>query len=95
MSFLSTSSKRFRQEEKVTTSSNEGYSRHSAWIHPAFASQTQSASQNQFPPRSRKGKWSEEEESYARKLIEAFNNGYLKVSSVTTLRRFLAERLGR
>ena len=69
------------------------YSKHSAWVHPAVAYQ------NQFPPAFvpklswRKGKWTDEEEAFTRKLIDAFNGGYLKVSSSTTLRSFLAERL--
>ena len=41
----------------------------------------------------RKGKWSEEEEMYTKKLIDAFNSGCLKIASGTTLRSFLAERL--
>ena len=41
----------------------------------------------------RKGKWSEEEELYTKKLIDAFNSGCLKIASGTTLRSFLAERL--
>ena len=72
------------------------YSRHSTWVHPALAYQNQlpPTFQNQFPALSwRKGKWTEEEEFYAKKLIDAFNGGYLKVSSGTTLRSFLAERL--
>lgn len=72
------------------------YSRHSTWVHPALALQNQLAPayHNQFPALSwRKGKWTEEEEFYAKKLIDAFNGGYLKVSSGTTLRSFLAERL--
>ena len=72
------------------------YSRHSTWVHPAIAFQNQlpPTFQNQFPALSwRKGKWTEEEEFYAKKLIDAFNGGYLKVSNGTTLRSFLAERL--
>lgn len=41
----------------------------------------------------RKGKWLEEEEAYTKKLIEAFNAGYLNLPSGTTLRCFLSERL--
>lgn len=46
----------------------------------------------------RRGKWTDEEERYARKLIEAFNAGLLRisgkdVSSGLTLRAFLAEKL--
>lgn len=41
----------------------------------------------------RKGKWLEEEEIYTKKLIEAFNLGYLNVPNGTTLRSFLSERL--
>lgn len=72
------------------------YSRHSTWVHPALAFQNQlpPTFQTQFPPLSwRKGKWTEEEEFYVKKLIDAFNGGYLKVPSGTTLRSFLAERL--
>lgn len=41
----------------------------------------------------RKGKWLEEEEAYTKKLIEAFNAGYLNLPGGTTLRCFLSERL--
>jgi hypothetical protein len=41
----------------------------------------------------RKGKWLDEEIAYSQKLIEAFNAGYLSLSSGTTLRSFLSERL--
>ena len=41
----------------------------------------------------RKGKWLDEEEAYTKKLIEAFNAGYLNIPSGTTLRSFLSERL--
>ena len=41
----------------------------------------------------RKGKWLDEEEAYTKKLIEAFNSGFLNISSGTTLRSFLSERL--
>lgn len=41
----------------------------------------------------RKGKWIDEEELYTKKLIEAFNNGYLKIPTGTTLRSFLSEKL--
>jgi hypothetical protein len=41
----------------------------------------------------RKGKWLDEEEAYTKKLIEAFNAGYLNLPSGTTLRSFLSERL--
>ena len=41
----------------------------------------------------RKGKWIDEEELYTRKLIEAFNSGYLKIPTGTTLRSFLSEKL--
>jgi hypothetical protein len=41
----------------------------------------------------RKGKWTEEEEAFTKKLIEAFNDGLLKIPSGTTLRSFLSEKL--
>ena len=41
----------------------------------------------------RKGKWLEEEEAYTRKLIDAFNEGYLEIQAGTTLRSFLSEKL--
>lgn len=41
----------------------------------------------------RKGKWIDEEGVYTKKLIEAFNSGWLKIPSGTTLRSFLAEQL--
>ena len=41
----------------------------------------------------RKGKWTEEEEVYTKKLIEVFNSGYLRIPSGTTLRSFLSEKL--
>jgi len=41
----------------------------------------------------RKGKWTDEEDMYTRKLIEAFYGGYLNITTGTTLRSFLAERL--
>jgi hypothetical protein len=69
------------------------YSRHSAWVHPADMNHNHF--QAGFVPKLpwRKGKWTEEEELFTKKLIDAFNGGYLKVSSSTTLRSFLAERL--
>eukprot|EP01038_Epipyxis_sp_PR26KG_P009240 gene9240-12454_t len=44
--------------------------------------------------RRRKGKWIEEEEILTKKLIEAFNEGYLKIPTGTTLRSFLSDVLG-
>jgi hypothetical protein len=41
----------------------------------------------------RKGKWTEEEEAYTKRLIEAFNSGKLKIPSGTTLRSYLSEKL--
>lgn len=42
----------------------------------------------------RKGKWTDEEELFTKKLIDAFNNGVLlNVSVGTTLRSFLSEKL--
>ena len=41
----------------------------------------------------RKGKWSEEEEQLTKKLISAFNEGFLRIASGTTLRTFLSEML--
>lgn len=41
----------------------------------------------------RKGKWTEEEEVYTMKLIEAFIAGVLPLPQGTTLRSFLAEKL--
>jgi hypothetical protein len=63
-----------------------------AWIHPAFA--MNSINQAAFAKFSlRKGKWTEEEESYTKKLIDVFSSGYLRIATGTTLRSFLAERL--
>jgi hypothetical protein len=41
----------------------------------------------------RKGKWTHEEESYANKMIEFFNKGFLKIPAGTTLRAYLSEKL--
>jgi hypothetical protein len=41
----------------------------------------------------RKGKWTEEEETYTMKLIEAFISGVLPLAQGTTLRSFLSEKL--
>ena len=41
----------------------------------------------------RKGKWSEEEELFTKKLITAFYDGHLLVPIGTTLRTFLSEKL--
>ena len=41
----------------------------------------------------RKGKWTEEEETYTMKLIEAFIAGVLPLPQGTTLRSFLSEKL--
>jgi hypothetical protein len=41
----------------------------------------------------RKRGWIEEEEIYAKKLIDAFYKGYLKVTNGTTLQSLLAVRL--
>lgn len=97
-------SEQARQDDSIQDASRghsnimteNSYSRHSAWVHPAIAFQNQylTNTPNQIPAISlRKGKWCEEEEFYTKKLIDAFNGGYLKVSSGTTLRSFLAERL--
>lgn len=41
----------------------------------------------------RKGKWSEEEELFTKKLIAAFHDGHLLIPIGTTLRTFLSEKL--
>ena len=41
----------------------------------------------------RKGKWTEEEETYTMKLIEAFIAGVLPLPQGTTLRSFLSDKL--
>jgi hypothetical protein len=41
----------------------------------------------------RRGEWTREEEMYAKRMIDAFNKGYLKIPHGATLRSFLAERL--
>ena len=41
----------------------------------------------------RKGKWTDEEEKYTKKLISLFNQGLLPLSAGTTLRCFLSEKL--
>lgn len=41
----------------------------------------------------RKGKWTQEEEDYATKIISLFNRGLLPISSGTTLRTYLSEIL--
>lgn len=62
------------------------------WMHPNFAMSSMNA--NALAKFTwRKGKWTEEEELYTKKLIDAFNSGFLKIASGTTLRSFLAERL--
>ena len=45
------------------------------------------------PDFKRKGTWSQQEEVYASKLIEAFNNGLLDLEEGTSLRLFLAKKL--
>ena len=63
-----------------------------SWMHPALAMYNMNATSiAKF--QWRKGKWTEEEEMYTKKLIDAFNSGCLKIASGTTLRSFLAERL--
>ena len=44
--------------------------------------------------RSRKGKWTVEEEDFANKLIQFFQQGLLRLPEGTTLRAYIAERLG-
>lgn len=56
------------------------------WLHPRFMPTS-------YKIGWRKGKWLDEEEAYTKKLIEAFNAGYLNLPSGTTLRSFLSERL--
>ena len=63
-----------------------------AWMHPALALSSMNAN-TMAKFTWRKGKWTEEEEAFTKKLIDAFNGGYLKIASGTTLRSFLAERL--
>lgn len=41
----------------------------------------------------RKGLWTREEEEYARRLIDAFTNGLIRVEAGTTLRGYLAYKL--
>ena len=41
----------------------------------------------------RKGKWTPEEEAYARAVISNFNSGYLDAPVGTTLRAYLSEKL--
>jgi hypothetical protein len=61
------------------------YSTHSSWVHPSLAQER--------PNNCRSGKWSEEEETYAKKLLVVFNGGYIKVSRSITCRNYLAEKL--
>lgn len=41
----------------------------------------------------RKGKWTNEEENYANKIIYYFNQGRLNIPPGTTLRTFLSDKL--
>ena len=41
----------------------------------------------------RKGKWTQEEEAFANKIILTFNQGLMVVAPGTTLRSYLSERL--
>ena len=41
----------------------------------------------------RKGKWTNEEEDYATKIISLFNRGLLPIGAGTTLRSYLSEKL--
>jgi hypothetical protein len=41
----------------------------------------------------RRGKWSQEEENYANKIIALFNLGKLSILPGTTLRSYLSEKL--
>ena len=44
-------------------------------------------------PNLRKGKWTQEEEDYATKIISLFNRGMLPLLAGTTLRTYLSEIL--
>jgi hypothetical protein len=48
---------------------------------------------NDLPPPLRRGKWTYEEEAYAKEIIDGFNDGSLMASPGTTLRASLSERL--
>lgn len=41
----------------------------------------------------RKGKWTLEEENYANKIIDLFNQGCLPIMAGTTLRSYLSDKL--
>ena len=41
----------------------------------------------------RKGKWTDAEVKYTKRLISAFNQGLLPISTGTTLRSYLSEKL--
>lgn len=41
----------------------------------------------------RKGKWTQEEEAYANKIIDLFNRGLLAIPAGTTLRSYLSDKL--
>ena len=41
----------------------------------------------------RKGKWTNEEEAYANRIIHYFNHGALAINARTTLRSYLSEKL--
>ena len=70
-------------------------SRQIPWIHGIDASTLPNIAyiQPNYKHLWRKGKWTEEEEVYTKKLIEVFNSGYLRIPSGTTLRSFLSEKL--
>ena len=70
-------------------------SRQIPWIHGIDASTLPNIAyiQPSYKHLWRKGKWTEEEEVYTKKLIEVFNAGYLIIPSGTTLRSFLSEKL--
>lgn len=41
----------------------------------------------------RKGKWTNQEETYANKIISLFNKGLLPIGAGTTLRSYLSDKL--
>jgi hypothetical protein len=83
------------EHASVYTSSGAAAAAGGSEIYPSSSSAI-SKQQDRPKPKKitlRKGKWTDEEELFTKKLIDYFNQGLLNVATGTTLRTYLSEKL--
>jgi len=80
----------------TSTSSKAAAAAGGSEFHSSFTSTTSKQHDSRAKPKKialRKGKWTDEEELFTKKLIDYFNQGLLNVANGTTLRTYLSEKL--